>query len=181
MTAAVLKQTICARAGNENDRRVSHSPRRRDAHASQQKNLSRAFRDVHGAHHTDGDHLRPPSAPMHPTRPSNGQTKKNSPIIARCDHDAHRARARRLAYRVDVRTHGPIRANGHVALRDLSRDDRDARQSRARGINRPRAHRIVSRISRAWVEIESNRGRVVPLRRESRASGRILGRWTPWR
>ena len=179
MTAAVLKQTICARAGNENDRRVSHSPRRRDAHASQQKNLSRAFRDVHGAHHTDGDHLRPPSAPMHPTRPSNGQTKKNSPIIARCDRDAHRARARRLAYRVDVRTHGPIRANGHVALRDLSRDDRDARQSRAleKSIARIKSYRV----SRARVEIESNRGRVVPLRRESRASGRILGRWTPWR
>ena len=68
--------------------------------------------------------------------------KKPLRSIARCDRDAHRARARRLAYRVDVRTHGPIRANGHVALRDLSRDDRDARQSCVRAIRANESYRV---------------------------------------
>ena len=179
MTAAVLKQTICARAGNENEnhRRVSHSPRRRDAHASPtlKKPLSRVSGRPRRASHRRG-HVRAHSS--HAASHRTGKTKKTSPI-ARCDRDAHRARARRLAYRVDVRTHGPIRANGHVALRDLSRDDRDARQSRA--LEKSIAGIKSYRVSRARVEIESNRGRVVPLRRESRASGRILGRWTPWR
>ena len=68
--------------------------------------------------------------------------KKPLRSIARCDRDVHRARARRLAYRVDVRTHGPIRANGHVALRDLSRDDRDARQSCVRAIRANESYRV---------------------------------------
>ena len=134
MTAAVLKQTICARAGNTKtivESVTPHDDATRTRPTHKKTSLARFGTSTARITPTGTIFARRPR-PCIPLGHRTGKTKKTSPIIARCDRDAHRARARRLAYRVDVRTHGPIRANGHVALRDLSRDDRDARQSRAR-------------------------------------------------
>jgi len=168
-----LKQTICARAGNKTV--VESVTPHDEATRTRPKNLSRAFRDVHGAHHTDGDM----SAPIHPTLPAIERAKQKKPL--RSPDAIATPIARALDVSRTALTSEPTDQSARTVTSRFAtyRETIETLVSRARS-RIDRMNQIVSRISRAGRD-RSNRGRVVPLRRESRASGRILGRWTPWR